>query len=96
MLLRENQRLNRWYPKKAQTPTNTKNSRIFNRVTQMLTLLSAIDEITVSTMMPKISSITAAPKMVLATLVFNLPNSFRVSTVMLTLVAVRITPMNTC
>ena len=62
----------------------------------MLTLLSAMEEMTVSTIMPKISSMTAAPKMVLATFVFSLPSSFKVSTVMLTLVAVRITPMNIC
>ena len=48
----------------------------------------------VRAMMPSTSSMMAAPKMALPERVFSLPSSFRVSTEMLTEVAVRMTPMN--
>ena len=44
----------------------------------------------VRAMIPKISSIMAAPRIAFPDLVFNLPNSFKVSTVILTEVAVKI------
>ena len=50
--------------------------------------------ITVRAIIPRISSITAAPKMAFPALEFKTPNSFNVSTVILTDVAVMITPMN--
>ena len=49
----------------------------------------------VSTMMPMTSSMMAALRMVVPTLPFSFPISFRDCTVMLTLVAVMMTPMNT-
>ena len=49
----------------------------------------------VRTIIPRISSITAAPRIVVPTFPFNLPNSLKVSTVILTEVAVNTTPMNT-
>ena len=45
--------------------------------------------------MPITSSIIAALSIVVPSSVLSLPSSFRVSTVMLTLVAVMITPINT-
>ena len=48
---------------------------------------------TVRAMIPSTSSMMAAPKMAFPALVFSLPISFRVSTEILTLVAVRITPI---
>ena len=60
----------------------------------MLTLESAMLLMMVKAMMPSTSSMMAAPKMALPERVFSLPSSFRVSTEMLTEVAVRITPMN--
>ena len=51
--------------------------------------------IKVRAMMPRISSISAAPKMALPDRVESLPISFKVSTVMLTDVAVNTTPINT-
>ena len=47
----------------------------------------------VSAIIPSTSSIMAAPRMAFPALVFSLPISFRVSTEILTLVAVRITPI---
>ena len=49
----------------------------------------------VSTMMPITSSMIAALKMVVPTFPCSLPISFRDCTVMLTLVAVMMTPVNT-
>ena len=49
----------------------------------------------VRTIIPITSSIIAALKMVVPTFPFNLPNSFKDCTVMLTEVAVIITPINT-
>ena len=49
----------------------------------------------VRTTIPIISSIIAALKIVVPTLPFNFPNSLRVCTVILTEVAVIITPINT-
>ena len=57
------------------------------------TVGSAILVIIVKAIIPKISSIIAAPKMALPARVFSLPISLRVSTVILTDVAVKITPM---
>ena len=48
----------------------------------------------VRTMMPRISSITAAPSIAVPTRLFSLPISRSVSTVIETEVAVRTTPMN--
>ena len=49
----------------------------------------------VSTIIPRISSITAAPRMVVPTLPFKRPSSRNVSTVILTDVAVSTTPIKT-
>ena len=56
--------------------------------------VSAIDVTIVSAMMPRTSSIIAAPRIALPEWVLSLPISFRVSTVIETEVAVRMTPMN--
>jgi hypothetical protein len=48
----------------------------------------------VRAMMPSTSSMMAAPRMALPEWVFSFPSSFKVSTVMLTEVAVKMTPMN--
>ena len=49
----------------------------------------------VSTIIPTISSITAAPRIVVPTFPFNFPSSRKVSTVILTEVAVKTTPTKT-
>ena len=72
-----------------------KKPTIFSNTMEILTDSSAILVINVSAMIPRISSITAAPRIALPERVFNFPSSFRVSTVILTDVAVRITPINT-
>ena len=56
---------------------------------------SARDVITVSAMIPSTSSIRAAPSIALPALVLSFPSSLSVSTVILTDVAVRITPTKT-
>ena len=56
---------------------------------------SASEVITVRAIMPKTSSISAAPRIAFPALLLSFPSSFSVSTVMLTEVAVRITPTNT-
>ena len=48
----------------------------------------------VRAMIPSTSSMMAAPRMALPEWVFSFPSSFKVSTVMLTEVAVKMTPMN--
>ena len=77
------------------TPIKTKNPRIFPNTSHTFTDESARLVITVRAMIPRISSIMAAPKMAFPALVFNLPISFKVSTEILTEVAVKITPMKT-
>ncbi len=52
--------------------------------------------IRVNAMIPRISSMIAAPRMALPALVESLPSSFRVSTVIETDVAVSTTPMKRC
>ena len=61
----------------------------------ILTLGSAKLVITVNKITPKISSIKAAPKIMLPERVDKRPISFKVSTEILTEVAVKIRPMNT-
>ena len=61
----------------------------------MLTVGSARLVIMVSAMIPRISSITAAPKIALPARVLSFPISLSVSTEMLTDVAVRMTPTKT-
>ena len=74
---------------------NTKKPTIFSKTIQRLVLGSAILVTTVSAIMPKISSMIAAPKIAVPALVEILPISFKVSTEILTEVAVRIIPMKT-
>lgn len=71
-----------------------KNPTIFKSTIQTFTEVSARLVMMVRAMMPKISSMMAAPKMALPARVLSLPISFKVSTVMLTDVAVRMTPIN--
>ena len=59
----------------------------------MFTLSSAMLITTVRAMMPRISSMIAAPSIALPARVESLPISFSVSTVILTEVAVRMMPM---
>jgi len=75
------------------TPTNTKKPMIFTNTIATLTLGSARLVITVKAIIPRISSITAAPRIAFPAFVFSFPISFKVSTEILTLVAVKITPM---
>ena len=75
------------------TPTKTKKATILTKTTTMLTCAPARLVTTVSAIRPRMSSMRAAAKIVLPTLVESLPSSVRVSTVMLTEVAVRMTPM---
>ena len=78
------------YPNKAQT---AKNAKIFPNTKKTFTLGSAMLVITVSAIIPRISSMMAAPRMALPALVLSLPISLSVSTVILTEVAVKITPI---
>ena len=80
---------------KPTATANTKNSTIFSSTTGRLTLSPARLVTTVRAIRPSTSSISAAAKMVPPTLVSSFPSSFRVSTVMLTEVAVRMVPRNT-
>ena len=73
---------------------HTKKATIFINTTARFTLVSAIPVIIVNATIPRISSIKAAPKMAFPLGVLNLPISFNVSTLILTDVAVKITPMN--
>ena len=86
---------------KATIPTiiaNIKNNNILPITIQIFVDVSeeAQLEIIVRAMIPKISSIIAAPKIALPAFEFNLPSSLKVSTVILTEVAVNITPINIC
>ena len=76
------------------TPDNRKNAAIFNSTVTRFTLESAMLVMIVRAMMPSTSSMMAAPRMALPEWVFSFPSSFKVSTVMLTEVAVKMTPMN--
>ena len=76
------------------TKLTPKNMATLNSTTGTLPPSPAREVVMVSTTMPSTSSMMAAPRMVLPTLVDNLPSSRRVSTEMLTDVAVRMTPMN--
>ena len=80
---------------KINTAINTKYSTIFNTTVIGLTLVSFKLVTIVSTIIPMISSITAAPRIVVPTFPFSLPISRSVSTVILTDVAVSTTPTNT-
>ena len=72
---------------------NTKNKMTFPRTNTILTEESAQLVIRVSATIPKISSMIAAPSIAFPARVFNFPNSFNVSTVILTDVAVKIIPI---
>ena len=74
---------------------NAKNATILRRTTATLTVGSARLVTIVSATMPRISSIIAAPNIAFPERVFNFPISLSVSTVILTDVAVSITPTNT-
>ena len=78
------------------TPTNPptmKKAIILNKTKLILTSEFVILVTTVRAMTPKISSIMAAPRIALPARVLSFPNSFSVSTVILTEVAVRIIPI---
>ena len=77
------------------TAAKIKKPRIFSRTSPTLSPPPARLLTRVSATRPSTSSIRAAARMVLPTFVSSLPISFRVSTVMLTEVAVRIVPTNT-
>ena len=74
-------------------PENAKNPTIFSRTIPRLTESSAILVTIVSAMIPRTSSMIAAPRMAFPERVFSFPSSFSVSTVILTDVAVRMTPI---
>ena len=71
----------------------TKNITTLCKTTEILTDESAKLVMIVKATIPKISSIIAAPNIAFPARVFNLPNSFKVSTVILTEVAVKIIPI---
>ena len=71
-----------------------KNNAIFIRTSDKCILVSALLITMVRAIIPNISSIMAAPKIVFPTFEFNLSISLRVSTVILTDVAVSIVPIN--
>ena len=73
----------------------TKNAAILIRTMPILTLGSAKLVISVRAIIPRISSINAAPRIALPERVDSFPISLSVSTVMLTEVAVRMTPIKT-
>ena len=79
---------------KPTTTANTKNNKILNITTPILTELSAIPVTNVKQIIPKTSSITAAARIAFPLSVDIHPISFNVSTVIPTLVAVKITPKN--
>lgn len=76
------------------TSTNTKNAAMRPNTSSGWTVGSVKPVSTVSTTMPRISSMTAAPRIAVPTLLLSLPISRRVSTVIETEVAVSTTPMN--
>ena len=76
------------------SPPHTKKRRIFRRTFPISTEGSARLVTTVSAMIPRMSSIRAAPMIAFPAFVESLPSSLRVSTVILTEVAVSIIPIN--
>ena len=70
-----------------------KKATILSKTTTMFTLESARLVTTVKATMPRMSSMIAAPKIALPARVFNFPISLRVSTEMLTEVAVKMIPI---
>ena len=72
---------------------NTKKATIFSRTIATFTEESARLVTIVRATMPKMSSIIAAPKIAFPARVLSLPISFKVSTEILTEVAVRIMPI---
>ena len=76
------------------TPATAKNNIIFINTKITLTLASLKLVTIVNAIMPNISSIKAAPNIAFPVLLLSLPSSFKVSTVILTDVAVNIIPIN--
>ena len=72
----------------------TKKATILSSTIPIRTDVSARLVIKVRATIPRISSMIAAPRMAFPARVFSLPISLSVSTVMLTDVAVKITPIN--
>ena len=88
-------RLNSLKQRKPSTIARAKNRMVEAATFSGLDVGSLKPMTTVSTMIPMTSSMMAAFKMVVPTSVFSLPSSFKACTVMLTDVAVRITPIKT-
>ena len=78
---------------KPRTAAKIKNRTILISTNQMFTSLLLKLVMIVKAIIPRTSSIIAAPRIALLAGVFNLPSSFSVSTVIETEVAVRTTPM---
>ena len=78
---------------KPTAAAKAKKRTIFTSTSPMFTLSPPRLVTTVRQMRPNTSSMRAAARMVLPTLVESLPSSFRVSTEMETEVAVRMTPI---
>ena len=82
--------------KSTNSNKNKKNSKILiSTVAMPLSFGEVTPVITVNTIIPKMSSIIAAPNIDVPTFPFNFPISFNVSTEILTDVAVKITPTKT-
>lgn len=82
-----------WCNTTPQIVDNIKNATIF-RSTKLILVELFVELVTIVKMIiPKISSIIAAPNIAVPERVFNLPSSCKVSTVILTEVAVNITPI---
>ena len=77
------------------TPENAKNPMILIRTIPSFTESSARLVTIVSAIIPRTSSMIAAPRIAFPERLFNAPNSFNVSTVILTDVAVSTTPIKT-
>lgn len=78
---------------KPRIAAKIKNRTILISTNQMFTSLLLKLVMIVKAIIPRTSSIIAAPRIALLAGVFNLPSSFSVSTVIETEVAVRTTPM---
>ena len=87
-------RLKTLYTINPTTAVNTKKPNILRVTIAGLTELSPIADRMLNTTIPIISSIMAAESSVAPTLVFSLPISFSVSTVILTEVAAKTIPTN--
>lgn len=87
--------LNTFIQIKPTTIAQTKNNRVEMPTFRGFEAGSLNPITTVSTIIPITSSMIAAFRIVVPTSVFSLPNSFRACTVMLTDVAVSITPIKT-